>query len=52
MLLKILNDAANAAMNLAEVSCHLIGGNGAESADTDEAEILARKNLKILLVKM
>jgi hypothetical protein len=36
-------EAAEAARNLAEASCNLIRDIGPESADIDEAEMLARK---------
>jgi hypothetical protein len=41
-------EAAKAASNLAEASFNLIDKNGPESADIDEAEILARKAVQII----
>jgi hypothetical protein len=41
-------EAARAAMNLANASCNLIIKNGPESADFDEAEMLARKAVRIV----
>jgi tetratricopeptide (TPR) repeat protein len=40
-------EAATAARNLARASCDLIKENGAESADIDEAEMLARYAVRI-----
>jgi tetratricopeptide (TPR) repeat protein len=41
-------EAADAAKNLAEASCNLIMKNGPEAADIEEAEMLARKAVRII----
>jgi tetratricopeptide (TPR) repeat protein len=42
-------EAAKAAINLANASCLLIEANGPESADIEEAEMLARKAVRIMM---